>query len=626
MAKATIPQTSELPRISHTAIEYDTVRKELQEHLFKSFPDTWNDFLEGNAGQVFLEMVSFFADMVSFRIDAISNENFLGTAQNREHVLRLLELIDYQMMAIQQSSVTVEANRIDTDTSIVNDIVLHDPNKNIRTELVGNNKNDEQQVFTVLSKQFDYETAVVVPRVKDYVDGQLTTINPDFTNVLAYQGIVREDTIDNVTGEDNQTYFLESSPVVYNSVKVLINKGDGWELLNNNQHLVSEKVQQDGTSSLPVFRLEWDSDNKVKITFGSDQYGNKPETGYRLKFQYMIGGGKDGNIGQNGIDVTQTCQNVFLNKIVGNSKIRFVNRDLPGLGGRDKETVEEAKVFAPLLLRTAWKTTTREDYNILITSLANIRLARVESDLENDLVPKYTSHVRVVPDGIELFKNYYELSPDIHQKVLNYLDGTEEEVSHKIIGLDNKVLPAKLMEFGVYIKAVKNKHYNTEVIESEIINILKNYFNPQLTDDNATNNPDFDFGRVINKDKIEVAIQAIKGVNYVEDINIIVKSPLQTFKKTYSETVDLMLPVYPNHEEIKIATKEQSSGATIELLYDVPEFDSFDTKYDEYIDDDNDVVLNNNVYNTYKQLSNNKLAIDFTGHSTSRNNNWLRFA
>jgi hypothetical protein len=608
-----------MPRIDHTIIEYDTIRAELQDYMFNNYPDNWNDFLENNAGQMLLELFSYFGDINGFRVDAAANEVFVPTLQSRESMLKLFTLVDYQMKSIQQASTVVSAIRSDGTTTNQLDVAVYYPALNISTMLRAKNKNGDIVPFTIMAGKADYETSVILPRTKSFVDGVLTDVASPVTEIMAYEGVVRTDIVTDITGEDNQRYLLSGSPVFWNTIKVWIDSGSGWQPLENNQYLINVKPQQ----ILPIYRIEWDSNNRAFLVFGSAKYGPKPEVGHKLKFVYMVGNDKDGNIGRLGIDVSQTCYCIQGQSLANTIRINFQNDRLPASGGKSQESVDEARAFAPLLLRTSWKLASREDYNILISSLDSVRLAKAASDQENDLVPNYTVFIYVFPNGIVTEEQLYELNPTVQKQVEDFINGTADTAGRKVIGIDNVVLPAHVLKMNIVVDLVKKEYYDNATIDNEIFTIFNNYFNPQLNDTYKTDNVDFDFGREINIDSFRTQIASIKGVSYVKDISIDFVSPLVT-------DTAIILPAYPYHEDIILQTQRKALDSVIEIMYHRAVFNPYEDTANEYLAGQyDDTFTNSNVdsnYRCYRKLKNNKSAITFIGRKSTLSNSWLRFA
>jgi hypothetical protein len=72
------------------------------------YPDVINDFTEGSPGTMFIEMVSYIGDVLSFYTDAQVQETFLEYAQERENIYALAYTLGYVPAVTNPSSVDLE--------------------------------------------------------------------------------------------------------------------------------------------------------------------------------------------------------------------------------------------------------------------------------------------------------------------------------------------------------------------------------------------------------------------------------------------------------------------------------------------------------------------------------------
>lgn len=75
--------------INYTSREFNSIKRDLEEHARRYYPDTYKDFSENSFGSYILDTVSYVGDMLSFYIDYQVNESFLETAVEYENVRRL---------------------------------------------------------------------------------------------------------------------------------------------------------------------------------------------------------------------------------------------------------------------------------------------------------------------------------------------------------------------------------------------------------------------------------------------------------------------------------------------------------------------------------------------------------
>jgi hypothetical protein len=75
--------------------DFDTLRRILISYLQENFPEDFNDFIESSEYIALVDLIAYLGQNLSFRIDLNARENFLETAQRRDSVLRLAQLVSY---------------------------------------------------------------------------------------------------------------------------------------------------------------------------------------------------------------------------------------------------------------------------------------------------------------------------------------------------------------------------------------------------------------------------------------------------------------------------------------------------------------------------------------------------
>lgn len=81
--------------INFVAFDYDTVKQSLLDYVKLYFPETFNDFIESSEFIAIVEAFAYIAELLAYRIDINSHENFISTAQRKDSILRLAKLVSY---------------------------------------------------------------------------------------------------------------------------------------------------------------------------------------------------------------------------------------------------------------------------------------------------------------------------------------------------------------------------------------------------------------------------------------------------------------------------------------------------------------------------------------------------
>jgi len=75
--------------------DFETLRRTMIQYLQENYPEDFNDFIESSEYIALIDLIAYLGQNLSFRIDLNARENFLETAQRRDSVLRLAQLISY---------------------------------------------------------------------------------------------------------------------------------------------------------------------------------------------------------------------------------------------------------------------------------------------------------------------------------------------------------------------------------------------------------------------------------------------------------------------------------------------------------------------------------------------------
>ena len=75
--------------------DYETLRKSFIDYLRVYYPETFNDYIESSEYIALLDVMAFMGQGLAFRNDLNSRENFLDTAERRDSVIKLANLVSY---------------------------------------------------------------------------------------------------------------------------------------------------------------------------------------------------------------------------------------------------------------------------------------------------------------------------------------------------------------------------------------------------------------------------------------------------------------------------------------------------------------------------------------------------
>lgn len=123
--------------IDYTAYDFDTLKQALIDYIQIYYPEDFNDYIESSEFIAIVELIAYMGTSLAFRSDMNSRENFIDTAERRESVIRLAQMVNYvprrnvpanglfKISAVQTNQPLVDANGV-----AINDVTIfwNDPN------------------------------------------------------------------------------------------------------------------------------------------------------------------------------------------------------------------------------------------------------------------------------------------------------------------------------------------------------------------------------------------------------------------------------------------------------------------------------------------------------------------
>jgi hypothetical protein len=75
--------------------DFETLRKSFVDYLRLYYPETFNDYIESSEFIALLDIIAFMGQSLAFRNDLNARENYIDTAERRDSVVRLANLVSY---------------------------------------------------------------------------------------------------------------------------------------------------------------------------------------------------------------------------------------------------------------------------------------------------------------------------------------------------------------------------------------------------------------------------------------------------------------------------------------------------------------------------------------------------
>lgn len=137
--------------VNFTSFDFETIKQSLIDYIKLYYPETFKDFIESSEFIAFLEMFAYTAEQLSYRLDMLSHENFIATAQRKQSILKLAKLINYKPAR------NIPARGLVKVTSIVTtERVIDSRGVNLAKTVINwndpNNTNWKEQFFLVMNR------------------------------------------------------------------------------------------------------------------------------------------------------------------------------------------------------------------------------------------------------------------------------------------------------------------------------------------------------------------------------------------------------------------------------------------------------------------------------------------
>ena len=98
--------------------DFETLRKSFVDYLRLYYPETFNDYIESSEFIALLDVMAFMGQALAFRTDLNTRENYLDTAERRDSVVRLANLVSYTAKRNTEASGYLKVFSVSTTENI----------------------------------------------------------------------------------------------------------------------------------------------------------------------------------------------------------------------------------------------------------------------------------------------------------------------------------------------------------------------------------------------------------------------------------------------------------------------------------------------------------------------------
>jgi hypothetical protein len=99
--------------------DFETLRKSFVDYLRLYYPETFNDYIESSEFIALLDVMAFMGQALAFRTDLNTRENYMDTAERRDSVVKLANLISYTPLRNTPASGYLKVFNVKTTENVV---------------------------------------------------------------------------------------------------------------------------------------------------------------------------------------------------------------------------------------------------------------------------------------------------------------------------------------------------------------------------------------------------------------------------------------------------------------------------------------------------------------------------
>ena len=210
--------------------DFENLRRVMINYLRTNYPEDFNDYIESSEYLALIDIIAFFGQSVSFRVDLNARENFLELAERRDSVLRLATLISYNAKRNIPATGLLKISTIQTTES-----VLDSNGRNLANQVVTWNDTSNP----------------------NWYDQFINVINAGFSSTQQFGNPSDKATIQSIPTEQYRFQAANTDIPVYTFTKQVAGRSMGFEVTSatfTGQNYVYEEPPKVGNSLACVYR------------------------------------------------------------------------------------------------------------------------------------------------------------------------------------------------------------------------------------------------------------------------------------------------------------------------------------------------------------------------------------
>ena len=213
-------------KVSFKAYDFSTMRTAMLNYIKENYPESFNDYIESSEFVAIIELLAYLSQSLAFRADLNTRENFLATAESKDSILRLADMLGYAPKRNIPASGLVKIDSLSTDEPLIDttgeslqgvQVDWNDPT----------NSNSFDQFVTILNSALSLSNPFTKPIQEETIGGIETHIyglnnqigsTPTFPIASNINGVSVPFEI--VSTELKNGFFTEAEPDIYSQLNI----------------------------------------------------------------------------------------------------------------------------------------------------------------------------------------------------------------------------------------------------------------------------------------------------------------------------------------------------------------------------------------------------------------------
>jgi len=430
-----------MPLVNFSNLNFDQIKTSIKDYLRANSNFTDYDF-EGSNLSTIIDTLAYNTYITSYNANMVSNEVFIDSATLRENVVSLARNIGYVPRSRKSSTARVSFS-VDVSTTTAVTVTLK-AGAVLTSRSTGTRKT-KNFVFSILND-------ITAP-----VDSNGIAY---FRNIEVNEGTYVTQTFTVNTSNPNQKFILPNSGIDTDKISVIVR--DTQESTVKRKFELFDSLFAVDASTRLYFIQEIESE-RYELLFGDGIFGVALENQNYIEASYITSNGSSANNISNFSFIGTLQDN---NGVTITSGVSIITTNQSSAGGKEIESVESIKKYAPQIYASQNRAVTSSDYEAIIPNLYP-EAESVSAFGGEDLTPPSYGKVFI---SIKPYNGVF-LSSTIKQNL------QQELKKYSVAGIVTEIVDLKYL----YVESSVRTYYNTNLapsssfVKDQVLNNIQRY-------------------------------------------------------------------------------------------------------------------------------------------------------